>query len=86
MRRIQRDLSGFPDWFATYGITMRGVGIETTLFGSGIVALEDIQHEDPMIHVPAGLILSLDYVWRQAKTDAQLEEVLEALGDFAKVS
>lgn len=86
MRRTQRDLSGLTDWLTTYGVSLHAVEVQKTTFGSGIVAVRAIPDGDePMIHVPANLVLSSNYVWKQAEKDPQLKEVLEALGEFAKV-
>ena len=67
------------------------VGVEISKLpgskGFGIVAKHDIpDDENPILMtVPKDLILSLENVWLYAKSDRHLQEVLDAVGGFARV-
>lgn len=57
--------------------------------GAGLFASRDIAGVDndlvPLMTVPQDCVLSLDNIWLSAKSDPHLREVLNALGDYAKV-
>ena len=87
MRRSQQKISGLANWLALYGVELHGVAVHETQHGSGIVTTDTIHRNGkPFVQVPEALVLNLEYVWEQAEQDMQLKAVLEALGDFAKVS
>ncbi|KAI4244377.1 MAG: hypothetical protein L6R42_010474, partial [Xanthoria sp. 1 TBL-2021] len=47
---------------------------------------DSLQHIKPLVTVPPHLILSLETVWIYAKSDRQLEEVLNAVGDYSRTA
>ena len=54
--------------------------------GSGIFAVHEISAENAILMtVPRELVLSLENIWIYAKSDRHLHEVLEAVGDYARV-
>ena len=58
--------------------------------GAALLAKEDLHADDTpesrlLLTVPRDLILSLERVQEQAKTDKNFREVLESLGDFGRV-
>ena len=54
--------------------------------GSHLIATSEISEEGSvLITVPQELVLSLDNVWIYAKSDKHLLQVLEAVGDYARV-
>lgn len=75
-------------WAQLNNVELNGIEI-SKLPGSkgfGIVAKHDIADENPILMtVPKDLILSLENVWLYAKSDRHLQEVLNAVGDFARV-
>lgn len=55
--------------------------------GSGVIATADSSEGDaPLMSIPQELVLSLDNVWIYAKSDRHLLQVLEAVGDYSRVS
>ena len=66
-------------------------GVKTTTLqgnrGSGLVTTTEISTDNPLLMtVPNELVLSLENVWIYAKSDKHLRQVLEATGDYARVS
>ena len=59
--------------------TLPGVGIS-------VVATQKLSGEDNVLMmVPQELVLSLENVWVYAKADLHLLQLLEAVGDYARV-
>jgi hypothetical protein len=88
MLRNSLPLSALPAWLALNNVEMNGVTISlaTEGKGSGIFSTEDISDEaSTFITVPRDLILSLETIWEQAKSDHDLDQVLRATGDYGKV-
>lgn len=54
--------------------------------GSGLVTTAETTDDSWLMTVPNDLILSLENVWVYAKSDKHLREVLEATGDYSRVS
>lgn len=55
--------------------------------GSGLIATAGRSTHNPLlITVPNNLVLSLENVWVYAKSDKHLRQVLEATGDYSRVS
>ena len=55
--------------------------------GSGLVTTEETLGESPLLMtIPNELVLSLDNVWIYAKSDKYLRQILEATGDYSRVS
>lgn len=54
--------------------------------GSGLAVTAQLDKESSLLAlVPKDLILSIKNIWVLAKADRQLREVLEAMGDYARV-
>lgn len=93
MRRQTLPITALPAWAKLSGIDFKGVGIQHLTDhgidkGSAIVAKQDIggeEEEQQLMIVPKDMILSLEAVERYAKSDQHLREVVEAVGDYAKV-
>lgn len=89
---MKRPVSEFPAWAEFNGITFNGVqigplpGYEER--GSTVIAKRQLTagQEGALITVPRDLILSRQNIEVFAKADRHLKEVLEALGDFGRVS
>lgn len=47
---------------------------------------DDVNEPEILMHIPADLVLSLSLVETYAKSDRYLREVLDAAGEFGKVS
>ena len=55
--------------------------------GSGLVAtVESSQEHSLLMTIPNDLVLSLENVWVYAKADRHLQQILDATGDYARVS
>ena len=88
----------FP-WTKLNGIVVNGIAFrklradDGTDKGSAIVATEERSGGEPgsdeaqpeLLQVPSDLVLSQGFVENYAKSDRQLREVLEAVGDFGRV-
>ena len=88
MSRPILDAGSAARWAQLNSVELNGIEI-SKLPGSkgfGILAKQDVTEENAILMtVPKDLILSLNNVWLYAKSDYHLREVLEAVGDFAKV-
>ena len=79
-------------WMNLNGVELYGVSIVSLPGGRGFgLILNNGGHaRDPqnsvLMKIPNDLILSLENVWIYAKADHHLREVLEAVGEFARVS
>lgn len=83
--------SSFKTWCQVNGITFDGVRVGHSRFeggGEGVLADRDLTggDEGPLMVVPRDMILSRERVELQAKSDKWLREVLDAAGEYAKVS
>ena len=93
MRRLTLPITALPVWAKLNGIEFDGVGIERLTDdgvdkGSAVVARKQFpvtEENEPLMLVPRDMILSLEAVWNYAKSDKHLREVLEAMGDYARV-
>lgn len=55
--------------------------------GSGLLMTAESSADNPLLmKVPNELVLSLENVWIYAKSDRYLRQVLEATGDYSRVS
>ncbi len=66
-------------------------GVTTTVLqgnrGSGLVTTARRPKDSPLLMtIPHDLVLSLENVWVYAKSDKHLRQVLEATGDYSRVS
>jgi hypothetical protein len=89
---LKRPVSTFPAWAEFNGITFNGVHIGPLTGyedrGSTVIAKRQLTagKEGALITVPRDLILSRQNIEVFAKSDQHLKEILEALGDFGRVS
>lgn len=89
---LSRPVSALRTWASLSGASFKHVrvghmpGLEHR--GSAIIAERALSGNDydPLVTVSRGLILSKDRVDEQSKTDGNLKEVLDSLGDFGKVN
>lgn len=75
-------------WAQFHNVKFNGVRISTTAnnTGLGVFAASDWTEEAQiLISVPRELVLSVENVWIYAKADRHLRQVLEAVGDYARV-
>jgi hypothetical protein len=80
--------SALRPWAQLNGIALDGISVGSIPErGSGVVAIRALKggDEGPLMVIPGDLILSLERVEMQAKSDQHLRTVLEALGDYARV-
>lgn len=98
MKREYLPLETLPSWAHLNGITTNGVAFQKLAptdgadKGTAIVATEERSNAneeaggDVLLSVPADMVLSLQTVENHAKSDRYLREVLDAVGEFGKVS
>jgi hypothetical protein len=99
MKREHISLENLKPLARLYGVSLRGVTFgklraeDGTDKGGAIIATQEKQsvddespEEDVLIKIPSDMVLSLEMVHDRAKYDRHLGEVLEAVGDFGKVS
>jgi hypothetical protein len=78
-------------WAQLNGITLDGINLGSVPGsperGSGVVAARALEggEEGSLIVITRDLVLSLERVEVEAKSDKHLREVLEATGDYARV-
>ena len=82
-----------PSWALLNDVTFNGVTVGLQRGredrGSTVIARKDLTAEaltTPLIVVPRDLILSMERVRKHAKYDRDFREVIEALGEFGRVS
>lgn len=89
MYRETLSINQLAAWTRLNNVESNGV-ISTTLRGnrgSGLVATAETLAGNPLLMtVPNELVLSLENVWVYAKSDKYLRQVLEATGDYSRVS
>ena len=87
MHRQTLSLDALSTWAQVNHVDFNGVSVQAIPSrGTGLaVTTASIGEKTPLMLVPKDLILSLDHVWLHAKADKQLREVLEAMGDYARV-
>ncbi|KAH8724092.1 hypothetical protein GQ44DRAFT_619034 [Phaeosphaeriaceae sp. PMI808] len=83
-------ISLLPTWAAFHGVKFNGVKIAHTDEdrGSGVVATRDLDGDnaEPLLFVPKELIISRANVKLWAKSNHELREVLEAIGEFGRTT
>lgn len=87
-------ISSLEPWAKFNGITFSGIKCDPIPgSGSGVVAncdlngaIEEGGGEGPLMTIPKELVLSLERVRMFALADRDLSEVLEAMGEFCRVS
>ncbi|KAF2199462.1 SET domain-containing protein [Delitschia confertaspora ATCC 74209] len=85
---LKRSIDDLPRWAAINGVSFRGIkigplpGLENR--GSTVIAKQELrsEKEGPLMVVPKDLIISRLNIDLFAKSDQQLKEVLEAVGEF----
>ncbi|KAF2424908.1 SET domain-containing protein [Tothia fuscella] len=81
--------SAVRPWAGLNGVTFDGVKIGSIAGrGTGVVASRVLKggNEGPLMVIPGDLILSLERVELQAKSDQKLQELLSTLGDYARTT
>lgn len=98
MKRQLLPLEALPAWIKLNGISIHGIEIKRLVTNDGIdkgastvttcvlESKEDSPEPEVLMVIPSDLVLSLDTVHTCAKSDRYLREVLEAVGEFGKVS
>ena len=98
MRREYLPLQSLPAWAKLNGISTNGVAFQNLSSteseadkGNAIVATEEKSSRETdscpqvLLQIPRELVLSLEAVQDYSKSDRDLREVLEAVGDFGRV-
>lgn len=88
MRRESLPLGTISTWAKLNSVSSNGVEVAPLLTsrGSGLVITAQRNDEDSiLVTVPKDLIISLENVWIFAKSDKHLKDVLEAVGEYARV-
>lgn len=98
MKRQLLPIEALPAWIKLNGISFRDVEVKRMVTDDGIdkgaavlttcakESKEGSSEPEILMAVPRDLVLSLDLVHTCAKSDRYLREVLEAMGEFGKVS
>ncbi|KAJ5578337.1 uncharacterized protein N7459_007301 [Penicillium hispanicum] len=99
MKREYLPLESLPAWLRLNGISSNGVAFQrfgsadnATDKGSAIVATQDKCSKESdalpevLLQIPSDLLLSLDTVLDYSKSDQNLREVLEAVGEFGRTA
>ena len=88
MLRETLPVTTLPAWSRLTNVVLDGVAISSldNGKGSGIVATKDLGKESvTLMTVPRDVVLSLETIWEYAKSDHHLHDILEAVGEFARV-
>lgn len=75
-------------WGVANGARFQNIGVKTIAGrGSSLTAVTErlVSENNPLLLIPRELILSKEAVQGLARSDAQLREVLDAVGDFSQV-
>ena len=87
MHRQTLPIEQLSVWMTLNDVKAQGVQFQNGQNGSCIVANEQLTSTGlSVLQIPPELVLSLENVWIYAKADRHLAQVLEAVGDFARVS
>ena len=88
MHRETLPINQLAAWTRLYNVEFNGVTITTVQGnrGSSLVTTAASADDPLLMTVPSEFILSLDNVWIYAKSDRYLRQVLEATGDYSRVS
>lgn len=86
MHRQTLSLDALSAWAQVNHVEFNGISAHAIPSrGTGLAATASIAEKTPLMLVPKDLILSLDNVWIHAKADRHLRQVLEAMGEYARV-
>ncbi|KAL8932796.1 MAG: hypothetical protein Q9216_006669, partial [Gyalolechia sp. 2 TL-2023] len=90
MRRFHLPLPALRAWAHLNNVQRNGVTfgpVYSDERGLGIKATNEQTEDDAtLLKVPPSLILSLENVWVYAKSDPQLKQVLDAVGEYAQTA
>ncbi|KAL8781981.1 MAG: hypothetical protein Q9213_005765 [Squamulea squamosa] len=92
MRRMYLSNTDLEKWADLNGVRRNGVHVDSAVDNKGKRIVASIESERLkedkllLVTVPQHLVLSLDNVWIYAKSDGQLKEVLEAVGDYSRTA
>ena len=88
MRRRTLPIDTLPMWAKVNQVEFRGVSVQAIPSkGHGLAVSAQADEENALLMtVPKDLILTLENVWVLARADKQLHQVLEAMGDYARVN
>lgn len=81
-------IDNLPAWIKVNHVELNGIAVKANIpcRGYGLTATAHINESAaPLMIVPKELILSLENVWVMAKADRCLRDVLDSLGDYARV-
>lgn len=87
MRREVLPAERLAPWARLNNVDLNGVEISSldNSRGSGIIATWESDNGAILINVPRDLVISLENVWIYARSDKHLLQVLEAVGEYARV-
>ena len=86
MHRQTLSLDALSAWAQVNHVEFNGISVRAIpCRGTGLAVTASVAEKAPLMLVPKDLILSMERVWIQAKADRHLREVLEAMGDYARV-
>lgn len=88
MRRESMPVGNLSAWAKLNGVDFNGVEVapSPSSRGAGLVLTAQRNDKDSiLVTVPKDLVLSLENVWIFAKSDKHLKDVLEAVGEYARV-
>lgn len=87
MHRETLPSSQLAAWTRLNNVQSNGVMITTMLGNRGLGLVATAESDNPLLMtVPSELVLSLEIVWIYAKSDRYLRQILEATGDYSRVS
>ena len=88
MHRGTLPFDNLPAWIKVNHVELNGVAVQANIpyRGYGLTATARVDEDDtPLMIVPKELVLSLENVWLMAKSEMCLRDVLDSLGDYARV-
>ena len=89
MHRETLPIGNLATWARLNNVEFNGVEVSSLpeSRGSGVLAITDCHQEDSVLmRIPQEIIVSLENVWIYAKSDRSLTEILEAAGEYTRVS
>lgn len=87
MHRETLPSSQLAAWTRFNNVESNGVMITTVQGNRGLGLVATAESNDPLLMtVPSELVLSLENVWIYAKSDRYLRQILEATGNYSRVS
>ncbi len=88
MHRETLPIANLAPWARLNNIDFNGVKVSSLpgCRGTGVISIVEKTESDALLMtIPQELVLSLDNVWTYAKSDRDLLQVLEAVGDYSRV-